>query len=166
LWQQLERGINTVPTSSIGRLFDAVSSLIGLRHEIQFEAQAAIELQTLAVPGDAHYCFDYRDNLIDPKPLLKAIIADMRSGISQALIAGRFHKAIVALIVEIADKYPQSVLALSGGVFQNACLSSMLRKSLLERGCDALFHQTVPTTDAGLALGQAAILAHQRILPD
>jgi hydrogenase maturation protein HypF len=160
LSRQLERSINTVPTSSIGRLFDAVASLIGIRQIVSYEAQAAIEMEALLVPSEATYCFCYEHGVIDPSPILKAIIDDMRVGISQAVIAGRFHQAIVGLILEMAKRYSLPTVALSGGVFQNIYLRCHVKQSLEANGYHVLLHRQVPCTDAGLALGQAAILAH------
>jgi hydrogenase maturation protein HypF len=159
LHQQLERNLNTVLTSSMGRLFDAVASLIGIRHTVTYEAQAAMEMEALAVVYESAYRFNTVDSLIDPTPVLKGIIDDMRTGTHQAIIAGRFHRAVVNLIVDMAHRYSLETIALSGGVFQNIQLSQITKTALEQRGYLVLVHQRVPANDGGLALGQLCIAA-------
>jgi hydrogenase maturation protein HypF len=115
----------------------------------------------LLVPSEASYCFAFDHEQINPAPLLRAIIDDMRAGISPSVIAGRFHQAIVELIFELAKRYSLPTVAVSGGVFQNRYLASHVKQKLEAYGYQVLVHRQVPCTDAGLALGQAAILAHQ-----
>jgi hydrogenase maturation protein HypF len=160
LRQQFERGISTVSTSSMGRLFDVVASLIGVRQIVSYEAQAAIEMETLLAPGEAAYCFAYEQEQINPAPVLKAIIEDMRVGISKPVIAGRFHRSIVGLILEMARKQELPIVVLSGGVFQNRYLLRLSSQTLEAHGYRAFFHERLPINDASLALGQAAVLAH------
>ena len=164
LERQLERGVYCVPTSSMGRLFDAVSSLVGLCHTVSYEAQAAIELETVAgsgLCGGSPYRFAAAGDQIDPGPVLQAVIADRREGHPTGLIAARFHAAVAELIVEAADRLRATtgieLVALSGGVFQNALLLRLARTELARRGLTVLTHHLVPPNDGGLALGQAAI---------
>jgi hydrogenase maturation protein HypF len=161
LRQQLERSINTVQTSSMGRLFDAVASLIGIRQLVSYEAQAAIEMEALLTPSEAAYSFVYEEEQINPAPVLKAIIEDMRAGISKAVIAGRFHRSIVGLILDIAKRQDFPIVVLSGGVFQNRYLFEVTSQSLKAHGYTVFFQKRLPINDTSLALGQAAILAHQ-----
>lgn len=161
LRQQFERGINTVSTSSMGRLFDAVAALIGIRQTVSYEAQAAIEMEAILAPGEAAYCFAYEAEQINPEPVLKAIIDDMRSGISKAVIAGRFHRSIVGLILELARKQDLPTVVLSGGTFQNRYLLKMATQTLEAYAYTVFFHQRLPVNDASLALGQATVLAYQ-----
>jgi hydrogenase maturation protein HypF len=140
-------------------LFDAVASLIGIRHTVTYEAQAAMEMEALAVVYESAYRFNTVDNLIDPAPVLQGIIDDMRTGTHQEIIAGRFHRAVVNLIIDMAHQYSLETVALSGGVFQNVQLSQITKTALEQRGYRVLVHQRVPANDGGLALGQLCIAA-------
>jgi len=165
LRRQVERGVQCVPTSSMGRLFDAVSSLLGVRHTVSYEAQAAIELETVAGPymGAApRYHFEGASDEIDPGPLLRAMVADLRHGSPGAVAAG-FHFAVASLIAETAERLGQRTgvdrVALSGGVFQNVLLVRLARAALSRLPMQVLTHRLVPPNDGGLALGQAAVAA-------
>lgn len=187
LTRQLHTGFGCLPNSSMGRLFDAVSSIVGLRHRISYEAQGAIELELAATravaaanPGDPDPTLHYRfaidtDDLggstvvqADPGPVLAAIVADVRSGRSAEEIALGFHRAVVALIVEIcrahADELDTNTVALSGGVFQNALLSNEASRTLRAAGFRVLTNRLVPPNDGGIALGQAYIGRHHLLL--
>ena len=165
---QLQRGLNSVPTSSMGRLFDAVSSLAGVRHAITYEAQAAIELEAL-VSGDAEgsYRFsvsgDAEPLRIDAGPLVAAIAADARIATPPGVVAARFHRAVVAMIVEVAERLRQhhgiTTVGLTGGVFQNVTIASAARRRLEAQGFTVATHHRVPPNDGGLALGQAVVAA-------
>lgn len=161
---QLEHRINTPLTSSMGRLFDAVSALLGIRNRITYEGQAAIELENLADENEnALYTFAITDDEIDPAPLWEAILLDWRRGVSPAMIAGRFHNAIANLILEavqnIRNASGANVVALSGGVWQNTLLLKKTIPLLQKNSFEVLLHQRVPTNDGGIALGQALIAA-------
>lgn len=176
LRRQFETGFNTVPSSSMGRLFDAVAALIGVRETITYEAQAAIELEGLLPPLDTMvndrttgFAFDvYADDdgqIIDPAPIIAAVAADVRQGVPPEVIAGRFHAAVANAIAEVcallrADTGLETV-ALSGGVFQNVHLLDATARQLRDRGFTVLTHRVVPANDGGLALGQAIIGCHQ-----
>ena len=167
LHRQLERDIGCVPTSSMGRLFDAVSSLLGLRHVATYEAQAAMELEWCATAhlGDARrYRFVDGGGEIDPGPVLAGIVEDLRSGHPVGVIAAGFHVAVADLITEVAGRLRDETgvdrVALTGGVFQNVLLLSLARRALHERGLQVLTHRIVPPNDGGLALGQAAVAGY------
>ncbi len=163
LARQLERDIHCAPTSSMGRLFDAVSSLLGVQQLASYEAQAAIELEWVA--DQSRHAADYRFGItptdFDPGPVLRAMIADLRGGAAVADIAAGFHRAVARLIAEQAETLRSSTglttVALSGGVFQNMHLVRMVREELAGRELRLLTHRVVPPNDGGLALGQAAI---------
>jgi len=162
LLSQLEQSLNVVPTSSMGRLFDAVAALIGVRQEVTYEAQAAIELETVAdSTDDDHYTFDVGDTVIDPAPVLLSVIRDMEQGVPVGIVSMRFHRAVVNAIVRVAailrDREGISTIGLSGGVFQNVTLTGLARRSLEEKGFRVLTHRLVPPNDGGLALGQAMV---------
>ena len=158
--RQVERNVGCVPTTSMGRLFDAVASILGVRHRISYEAQAAIELETLAEQGihDAglQWRFTVGDGTIDPEPVLRGILGDLRSGTATATIAYDFHRAVAAVVVEMAKATPHTI-ALSGGVFQNALLARLTRLGLEQDGHHVITHHLVPPNDGGLSLGQAVI---------
>ncbi len=164
LLAQLEGDLNTVPTSSMGRLFDAVSALAGVRQTITYEAQAAIELEAVADPvADGGYSFGIEADIIDPSPVLTSIVQDVRAGVPIGVIAMRFHRAVADATTRVAmsvrDREGISTIGLSGGVFANVTLTSMVRDRLEEVGFRVLTHRVVPPNDGGLALGQAMVAA-------
>jgi hydrogenase maturation protein HypF len=166
LGHQLETGFGCVPTSSMGRLFDAVSALAGVRQVVAYEAQAAIELEGLSRGVDcaaSAYAFgvDRGDatTLIDPAPVLHAVVRDQRAGVPANMIGARFHHAVADLVVDIAcqERDASQTVALSGGVFQNALLLALTLKGLRARGVHVITHRTVPPNDGGIALGQLLV---------
>ena len=166
LRRQLEKGLGCVPTSSMGRLFDAVSALAGVRQEVAYEAQAAIELEGLARAaerGTTSYTFDVdrsdQTALIDPTPVVQAVVRDQRHGAPAGVIGARFHHAVADLIVDLAcqDSDPSQTVALSGGVFQNALLLRLTLKGLQAKGLQVITHRAVPPNDGGVALGQLMV---------
>jgi hydrogenase maturation protein HypF len=172
LERQLARGVGCVPTSSMGRLFDAVSSLLDLRHDAAYEAQAAMELQWAAEAALARdpgavpaYRFGVSGAQLDPAPVLRALVRDRRAGVHTGALAAGFHAAVARLVGEAAEAARRrtgiDVVALSGGVFQNALLLSLARRELAARHLRVLSHRQVPPNDGGLALGQAAVAAYR-----
>lgn len=180
LERQLERGLNCVPTSSMGRLFDAVSSLAGICHRAGYEAQAAIELEGAAygahgdgeVHGGGHgYAFGLHvppdpgggPVTADPAPVLAAVVADVRAGTDPALIAARFHAAVAALVTALCElareRHGLDTVALTGGVFANTLLSSACARLLRTCGFTVLRHGRIPPNDGGLSLGQLMVAA-------
>ncbi|MGE2734093.1 carbamoyltransferase HypF [Mycolicibacterium vaccae] len=164
LRHQLETGLGCAPTSSMGRLFDAVSALAGVRQVVDYEAQAAIELEGLARHrdcGDAHYRFAVDEQgfpaLIDPTPVLVGIVDDVSAGVASGVIGARFHDAVATLILRLARQHPGHLVALTGGVFQNALLLHRTRTLLTDNGFDVITHQQVPANDGGIALGQLIV---------
>jgi hydrogenase maturation protein HypF len=166
----IERGINTVPTSSAGRLFDAVAALLGVRAEATFEAQAAIELETLARMSepDRRYRYDIREGdpmQIDFRPMFAALVDDRERGIPAALMAARFHETVAAAIedvcVRIRNDEALNRVCLSGGTFQNWLLLGNTTARLRRHGFEVLLHEHVPPNDGGISLGQAAVAAER-----
>ncbi|WP_225851171.1 carbamoyltransferase HypF [Streptomyces sp. HPF1205] len=175
LARQLETGTACVPTSSMGRFFDAVSSLLGVCHEAGYEAQAAVELEARAAPAMARcgpgYVFGHarggaaRPGLLDPAPVLRALVADLRSGTATEVMAARLHHA-VADAVSTACRAARratgvTTVALTGGVFTNALLDEACADRLRRQGFTVLRHQAVPCGDGGLALGQLLVAARR-----
>jgi hydrogenase maturation protein HypF len=163
--RQLERGLNAPPTSSIGRLFDAVASLIGVRQHVHYEGQAAIELEALAAAGVVErYTFAITANTFDAAPVIKAIVGDLQRGVGREVIAAKFHNSLAHLIEALSLRLRQThqitTVALSGGVFQNATLLGLVVPQLHAHGFETLIHRVVPPNDGGLALGQAIIASH------
>jgi hydrogenase maturation protein HypF len=164
--RQLETGLNAVETTSMGRLFDAVSSLAGVCHEVSYEGQAAIEFEALAA-GDGHgdYRFELIENpdrlIIDPAPVIRAVANDAVAAVPPSIISSRFHRALAEVIVACGQKlgrqYDIQTAALSGGVFQNVTLLEGAKRGLEEAGFSVLIHHLVPPNDGGLALGQIAL---------
>lgn len=162
LRHQLETGLGCVPTSSMGRLFDAVAALVGVRQTVDYEAQAAIELEGLArgaEPGCGSYRFDADGPSVDPAPVLSAVVDDMRAGVPAGVVAARFHHAVAGLVVRLAGVWgaPKRTVALSGGVFCNALLLHTTVTALRAEGLTVLTHRHVPPNDGGIALGQLMI---------
>jgi hydrogenase maturation protein HypF len=174
--RQVERGIGCVPTTSMGRLFDAVSSLLGVRHRVTYEAQAAMELEWLAERGSSTVvplAFTVGDDgVIDPEPLLRALVAHVLAGTPAADLALAFHRAVADAVVRSAVRVRADVgvdvVGLTGGVFQNALLARLTREGLEAVGFTVLVHRLVPPNDGGLALGQAVVagVAARRRPPD
>jgi hydrogenase maturation protein HypF len=157
----IDTGFNTVQTSSCGRLFDAVAALIGLRTEVNFEGQAAIELEAIAAPAiDTRYDFSLDGEDLDFRPAIAEIVAS-REPVS--VVAARFHNTVVEAIVatcrQIGRETGLSRVCLSGGVFQNWRLLARTVPALRRAGFAVYLHEKVPPNDGGIALGQAAIAA-------
>jgi len=169
LIQMLNKGLNSPITSSCGRLFDAISALAGLRDSVNYEGQAAIELEQALKEGDEEYRGEVvRKNdvwVLDPFPMVASAIRDVRVGKDSGMISSRFHNGLVSLLVEAVEKISRvrelRRIALSGGVFQNAYLSERLERQLAERGFEVFTHVEVPANDACISLGQAYIGAQK-----
>lgn len=155
----LQKKLNAPVTSSVGRLFDAVASLVGLRQRTRFEGQAAMELE-FALDGietNEAYRFQIIDNppdVLDWASVIRDMLGDMRSGVSVGKIAAKFHNALVEAIIEIAQRVGEEKVVLTGGCFQNKYLTERAVRCLREAGFRPYWHQRVPPNDGGIALGQ------------
>jgi hydrogenase maturation protein HypF len=163
-----ERGLNAPPTSSAGRLFDAVASLLGLRDRVDFEAQAAMELEALAAPdADRVYAVDFDEQdgrtIVRTPDIVRGVVEDLLAGVGADRIGSHFHATLAEVIVRtcrrLRDRSGLDRVALSGGVFQNVRLSRLAVEGLGRAGFQVYTHHQVPPNDGGLALGQAAIAA-------
>ena len=164
LRMQLEKQINTPLTSSAGRLFDAVSALAGVRQKVNYEGQAAIELEALSDPHEPMaYAFPLEDGEIRVKPGLLSLLADVAEGVSLPRISARFHNGLATSICETALQISRETgirsVVLSGGVWQNITLIRRTLALLRGEGISVYIHCKVPANDGGLSLGQAACAA-------
>jgi hydrogenase maturation protein HypF len=151
----LEHGINVVPTTSVGRLFDAVACIAGVARQNRFEGQAAMLLENEIGGFRTEEAYPLPGG--DWAPLISAVMADKRAGAAVPLIAARFHNALVEWILEVAAHAGPKQVVLSGGVFQNRYLTERAAAALESRGFVVHTHQRVPPNDGGLSLGQAVM---------
>lgn len=166
LSRMITRKLNSPPTSSLGRLFDAVAALVGVCDEVLYEGQAAIELEIQAIPSREEYPFDIREGTpatFDVTPAIRAIVQDLRAGTALPHVAGRFHRTVAEMLAVACLRARKTTglqaVALSGGVFQNRLLLEMLVERLEELAFRVLINRRVPPNDGGLSLGQAAVAA-------
>lgn len=156
--RQVERNVGCTATTSMGRLFDVVSSLLGVRHRISYEGQAAIELEAAAAScsgAGVELEFGLDQGVIDPAPVLQDLIALVADGVPTPDLALGFHEAVAGIVSDITLCQQRSPIGLTGGVFQNALLVRLVKQRLV--GFDVLTHRLVPPNDGGLALGQAVV---------
>ena len=171
---QLDQGFGCAMTSSMGRLFDAMSSLAGVCHRVSYEAEAAMRFEGLARSAvddcGALYEFDLHGDhaapwQLDASPVVRAAARDVIAGVPAAIVAARFHRAVASAVVRIAiglrEQHALNTVALSGGVFLNVLLTVLCARALEDAGFDVLRHRLVPPSDAGLALGQIVIGAKE-----
>jgi hydrogenase maturation protein HypF len=183
LGQMLEKGFQAPWTTSVGRMFDGVASLAGLRQRVDFEGQAAMDLEFAIDDSGVNDCYpfavmDSRDGnagttdktaskpsaglIVDWEPLILAILADLDNGASVGKIAGKFHNTLAQVIVEVATRIGERRIVLTGGCFQNKYLLERAVSQIRAAGFKAYWHQRIPPNDGGIALGQ--IVAAARIL--
>ena len=177
----LARGLNSPLTSSVGRLFDAVASLAGLRHQVRFEGQAAMDLEfalegtataeayelpirphhTSRTTQDATRNTQHALLLLDWSPTIEAILADLKRRLPIGQISARFHNALAEAIVAVAKQIGQQRVVLSGGCFQNRYLTERSVQRLRDEGLRPYWHQRVPPNDGGISLGQVVAALRQ-----
>jgi hydrogenase maturation protein HypF len=159
LLSMLRAGTSTPLTTSIGRLFDAVASVAGVRDRTTFEGQAAMEFEALAEPVTDGYAFALHAQgdtwIADWEPVMSALVEDVRRAVPVGVISGRFHAALAGLAVEIARAARCTRVALTGGCFQSRLLSLGVRAALEHAGFEVFSCAQVPPNDGGLSLGQA-----------
>ncbi|HEY0543142.1 MAG TPA: carbamoyltransferase HypF [Actinoallomurus sp.] len=161
------RGVGSPLTSSVGRLFDAVAALLGVRDRVNYEGQAAIELEQRADVGERRAYPVRLDGgspfTVSGADLVAAVVADLRAGVGVPSIAARFHNAVAGIVVAGAVRLRETTglttVALSGGVFQNLLLLERAVAGLEAKGFGVLVHHRVPPNDGGISLGQAAVAA-------
>jgi len=163
-------GAYAARTSSAGRLYDAVASLLGLRQESSYEAQTAMQLEQMAEPGaSAGYPFRLLEPAgggadapleVDWRPAVAGLLADLRCGANPSAAAGRFHLTLAQMISAVAEWHGLARVVLSGGCFQNAALVTLAARDLRARGFHVFTACRIPPNDGGLAVGQALVAAH------
>jgi len=159
----LAKSVNTIETSSCGRLFDAVAAIVGIRLEASYEGQGAMELEAQAVraapPDDETYPFDIADAELDFRETIRCVARDRSQ---PDLAAGRFHntlaKAIAQLCAMISANEGIRRVCLSGGTFQKFHLLERTVQRLRRVGLEPYAHSRVPANDGGLSLGQAVVV--------
>lgn len=170
LAQMIERKLNSPATSSLGRLFDAVAALIGIRQDVRYEGQAAVELEMYAtsyrgVPPARRYPFEMNNGVIDVTPMIRAIVQDIQVGVSLPVMAYCFHQSIAVMLSVMCHEARTHTgirtVALSGGVFQNKLLLEQTLAPLKGLQFKVYLNRRVPPNDGGISLGQAAIGAAQ-----
>jgi hydrogenase maturation protein HypF len=163
----IKKKINSPMTSSLGRLFDGVASIAGIRQYISFEGQAAMELEMMAHDSEVE---PYRFGIttadlptIRTDSIISGIVDDIGKGVSPDQLSTRFHHTLVCLFTDVCDrlrgKTGIKTVAMSGGVFQNRCLLHGLIDSLERKGFKTITHKQVPCNDGGISLGQAVAAA-------
>jgi hydrogenase maturation protein HypF len=167
--QIIQKNINTPLASSAGRLFDAVASIIGVCHFNSFQAEAPMRLESI-INEEVKESYDYEieNESISFNILIRQIVNDYKIGISESVIATKFHNTIVELVVkicmEISEKMKINKIVLSGGTFQNVYLAENVEAKLKSKGLKVYLPDGVPVNDQGIALGQLAIAAKKREL--
>ena len=168
LRKMIERGLNSPPTSSLGRLFDGVAALVGLRSRVRFEGQAAMELEMIADPAETGAYPHQWEKIegvyqVPTAPIVRAVVTDLQNGVSAAVISSRFHRGLVRLFSDLCRQIAADTgldrVALSGGVFQNDTLLSALVRKLESEGLAVYTHRHLPANDGGISLGQAVVAA-------
>jgi len=159
----LEKGVNSPLTSSAGRLFDGVASLIALRQVCSYEGQAAMELEYVAVGAVSDQGYDFRvqeqggELVVDWEPIVRAIVEQPHD----PAVAFKFHLTLANIVVAVAAKIGEPRVVLTGGCFQNKCLTEMAIQQLSAAGFRPYWHQRVPPNDGGIALGQIMAAARE-----
>jgi hydrogenase maturation protein HypF len=169
----VERGLNSPLTSSVGRLFDAVAALCGLRAEVNYEGQAAAELEGAADPAERDpyplALIEGEDGtstrvlILDPRETVRAIAEDARAGVDPGRVGGRFHEALARATARASERAAEAagtdLVVLSGGVFQNRLLLERTAEHLRSANLRPLAPLRLPPNDGGIAYGQVAVAA-------
>jgi len=165
IMDMIDGDIGTTVTSSMGRLFDAVSAVLGLVRVSKFDAEAPMKLESSIEPCSERYAYEWGDS-VDLAPLWMGILRDIRKGESPGIIACRFHNTIAALVLDAAGRMAGDTgsrrVVLSGGVFQNRYLLTRCEEILKSAGFEVPAHRRIPANDGGISLGQLAVAAARR----
>ncbi len=165
--EMIGKGVNCPQTSSLGRLFDGVAAIVGIRNQVNFEGQAAMELEMLAADNtdavyDYEWTFDGRYRIL-AAPIIRAVVRDFQKGVSADRISATFHNTLIRLFADICNDIRKerqlNRVVLSGGCFQNSTLLSGLIRKFHKNRFEVFAHEQVPCNDGGIALGQALVAA-------
>ncbi len=166
LAHQIQSRVNSPLTSSMGRLFDAVASICGVRQSVNYEGQAAIEFEAVADASEqgAYEFITSKEYRVSATDVIRAVVADVRSGVPTPVISARFHNGLALMVRSVCESIRRerglNEVALSGGVWQNVTLLSKALAQLRDANFKVYVHRLVPPNDGGIALGQAVIAAH------
>ena len=177
----LAKKLNSPLTSSVGRLFDAVASLTNLRQQTRFEGQAAMELEFALDDVDIDETYSlplvtrlpgrssgakagHPSFILDWSPMIEAILSDVQKGVAAGKISAKFHHALAEAVVTVAKRTGEPRVVLSGGCFQNRCLTERIVTRLREEKFSPYWHQRVPPNDGGIALGQVVAALREQIV--
>ncbi|MGF7401378.1 carbamoyltransferase HypF [Thermoanaerobacterium thermosaccharolyticum] len=165
---QIDKKINAPLVSSMGRLFDAVASLIGVKDTVQYEGQAAMELESIIETDPSYYSFTVSSDdqyVVDTSDILRQVYADYKKGVNKGIISARFHNTIVEFTAYVAlklgEKYGIDKVVLSGGSFQNKYLLENITDRLSKEGFYVYSNSKIPCNDGGISLGQAVIVNYR-----
>jgi len=165
--EMILKKVNSPLTSSLGRFFDSVASIVGIRNHVHFEGQAAMELE-MAADEKSRESYDYEWVSGDvykvlPQPIIRGVVKDIKDGVNISEISSKFHFTLVRLYSDLCETIRKETelkrVVLSGGVFQNSLLLTGLAQALEERGFKVFTHKLVPANDGGISLGQAVVAA-------
>jgi hydrogenase maturation protein HypF len=165
--EMITKGINSPLTSSLGRLFDGVAAICGIRNRANFEGQAAMELEMLSGKStESLYEYEWENGdilRIPPAPIIQGVVADIQNRVPLSEIGAKFHRTLIHLFCDLCDVIRKESglnrVVLSGGCFQNATLLSKMIRTLQDNNFEVFSHEQVPTNDGGIALGQAVAAA-------
>ncbi|RLA97351.1 MAG: hypothetical protein DRG37_08265 [Deltaproteobacteria bacterium] len=166
----IEKGINSPLTSSLGRFFDGIAAILGVRKRVSFEGQAAMELEAIAA-GSEGMVFDHRiverngSMILDLLPAVRALVEGIEENRPREFLARSFHETLISAFTDVALTLSRSSglrrVVLSGGCFQNRILVEGLADRLTKKGMDVFFHHLIPTNDGGISLGQAVCAGYR-----
>ena len=166
--EMISKQVNSPQTSSLGRLFDGIAAILGIRNKVAYEGQAAMELE-MAIREETEECYNYewergKDlRRIQVHPIIRGVVKDIENNLPVSDISAKFHTTLVRLFSELCAILRKETdlnrVVLSGGVFQNATLLAGLRNALKDKGFQVFTHSLVPTNDGGISLGQAVVAA-------
>jgi len=163
LKMMLDKHINTPLTTSMGRLFDVVASILNLCQVSTFEGQAARTVEYKAMKSNSTECytFSFEDSVLDWRPMIQQVVRDRIDRVSSATIARQFHNTLADMIVRVAGSVGEEKVLLTGGCFQNRLLTEIANKRLRQAGFTPYWHHRIPPNDGGIAVGQIMAVTHQ-----
>jgi len=166
--EMISKGVNTIQTSSLGRLFDGIASILDIRDRVAYEGQAAMELEmAISRETDRYYDCEWQGEegsyqvLVDP--IVRGVVEDVEKGLQVSEISSKFHMTLIRIFSDLCALLREETrldrVVLSGGVFQNAVLLEGMKKALQQKDFHVFTHCLVPTNDGGISLGQALVAA-------